>query len=169
MVPIYKIIQVYEYMYQRTYMQPDYAMARTGRNLKLLSKFQKMIPVDAGNDFIWNYTVHAFWCYDGKLSRRNVELNWIYGQRMVGRYRNRTEDQIYRLQQYKESKAIKNPLKEGYELSLSDAYKDKQRKKYWNTPRGYLNCLDFGGFLYDEKNVYCKNCRYKKHCDVKSE
>lgn len=169
MVPIYKIIQVYEYMYQRTYMQPDYSMVRTSRNLKLLYRFQKMIPVDAGNDFIWNYTVHAFWCYDGKLLRRNIELNWIYCQRMMERYRNRTEDQIYRLQQYKESKTIKNPLKERYELKLSEEYRNKQRRKYWNTPLGYLNCLDFAGALYDRENPLCKNCRYKKYCDVKSE
>lgn len=113
---------------------------------------------------MWNYSVYAFWCYEGLLTRRHIELNWIYSEKMYLRYNERTEEQIYYLQQYKESKTIKNPLRESYSLKLSEDYKNKQRKMYWNTSRGYLNCLDFGGVLYDETSPFCKNCKYKKHC-----
>lgn len=168
MIPVYKIITVYEYLYQRKYSQPDFTLPRTPRNLRLLGKFQRSLPVDSGESFIWNYSVYAFWCYEGLLTRRRIELNWIYGDKMLARYRSRSEEQIYYLQQYKESKGIRNPLTEKYSLTLSDEYKDRQRKMYWNTPRGYLNCLEFGGRLFEKANVYCKNCKYKKQCDDQS-
>lgn len=164
MVPVYKIIRVFEYLYQRKYLQPEYRLPRTSRNLRMLVKFTRLIPVSSGDSFIWNYSVYAFWCYEGLLTRRHIELNWIYSEKMYLRYNERTEEQIYYLQQYKESKTIKNPLRESYSLKLSEDYKNKQRKMYWNTSRGYLNCLDFGGVLYDETSPFCKNCKYKKHC-----
>lgn len=164
MVPVYKIIRVFEYLYQRKHLQPEYRLPRTSRNLRMLAKFTRLIPVSSGDSFIWNYSVYAFWCYEGLLTRRHIELNWIYSEKMYLRYNERTEEQIYYLQQYKESKTIKNPLRESYSLKLSEDYKNKQRKMYWNTSRGYLNCLDFGGVLYDEANPFCKNCKYKKHC-----
>ena len=164
MIPIYKIIKVYEYLYQRRYSQPDYTLPRSSRNLKLLGKFQKMIPVDSGDSFIWNYSVFGFWSYSNLLTRRPIELNWIYGGKMYSRYQQRTEEQIYYLQQYKESNAIKNPLKEKYNLSLSESYKNKQRKLYWKTMRGYLHCESFAGELYDPGNLFCKECQFKNHC-----
>lgn len=164
MVPVYKMIRVYEYLYRRKYAAPGFTLPRTERNLKMLSKFQKMIPVDSGDSFIWNFSVYAFWCHEGKLARRKIELNWIYTEAMYERYRGRTAEQTYELQQYKESKSIRNPLKEKYVLSLSPEYKEYQRRLFYNTPRGYLNCLEFAGVLYDEGCAHCRNCRYRKHC-----
>lgn len=169
MVPVYKIIRVYEYLFQRKYANPNFSLYRTKRNLRLLASFQKIIPINSGDNFIWNYSVYAFWCYEGMLSSRRIELNWIYSEKMYQRYLNRTEEQLYYLQQYKESKGISNPLREKYSLTLSPRYKDNQRRLYWNTMMGFIHCSEFSGVLYDPSNALCKHCRYKNKCNVQED
>lgn len=172
MVPIYKIIRVYEYLYSKRQALPTYTLTFDNIDLKLLSRFQKEFE-DRDGSFVWDYSVFAFSIYSHfrETKDRKVNIRWIYGPKMWNRYRNKTKANIYFAQEYKEKLNLFSPLvSRKIEGGLSERYLNEQRKKYWNTIQGYLNCADFGTFLYDESNVYCKNCRYKERCkDVKSE
>ena len=160
--PIYKIIRIYNYLYGKKTNNPSYRFESGERNLKILSRFQKMIP-ENNSRFVWEYSVYAFSCYWDKKLEPFKALNTIYGKGMQKRYSNRTSQQLYHVQRLKESYSLKNPLEDKYRLTLTEDYLEKWRKRNWNTIQGYINCNDFGG-LYSEESVYCRNCRFKKKC-----
>ena len=76
---------------------------------------------------------------------------------------------IYYTQNFKYIYGLKNPLLHSYEYEMSEQYKVLQRRKYFNSIRGFLYCESFGGTLYDKKNSDCIACRFNRKYDKTGE
>ena len=169
MVPIYKVIRVFEYLYQKKYASPGYTLNPNDVVLRSVYRFAYLAGTDS-LDFIWNYSVFAFCLYDRYKTTRRITPLWIYNDNIRRKWSERTQEQMYYVQQYKERLALANPLKDRrYFVHFSPAYENKQRLLYRGIAR-YLHCYEFDGVLYDPGCDVCMKCDYKRKCerDVKT-
>lgn len=78
-------------------------------------------------------------------------------------YKEKTPQQDYFIRKFQFRFELRNPLLK--QVGLSTVYLDSQRKRYFDTPKGFLKCSSYEGFLYDTEK--CKGCRYTYICGNK--
>lgn len=164
-ITVNDVVVVFEYLYQHKYQRPEFKLRLEGLNLKIIQNFVDKISPFRGSEFLWDYSVFGFAWYEGQLTSRKLTVGWIYGDKMLQRYSKRTPTMIYYTQNFKHIYGLKNPLSHSYEYEMSEPYKVLQRRKYFNSIRGFLHCESFGGTLYDKKNSDCIACRFNSKCE----
>lgn len=89
-----------------------------------------------------------------------IPFNQFTSKNAVKLYRERSSQHDYFIRKFQMSNHLRDPYLK--KVSLSEEFLERQRRKYFNSPRGFLLCQEYGGYLWDE--VKCKNCRYNYIC-----
>lgn len=157
---IEEFFKIYNLILVRLYPNSNFVLENNFKNREAITKFIEKFTF-VGENFLWDYIVYQFSKYS-KVKDKIVHLNWIIGQKAINRWENRTEQELYWLHSYKEKFGLVKPSISNY--TMSDDYKDLQRELYYNTERGFINCQEFGGLLFDIKNKFCSRCLFKEIC-----
>jgi hypothetical protein len=153
---------IYEYLQGKLTNNPKYEFHAKRKDRERIKDFLENEIV--GN--LWNYLTfqfnrQVFLLSVSKLSI--VPLPNVIGKAAIERWRKRTQKDMWFTSKFVMEYDLRNPIQK--EEVLSDSYLDKERRLYFDTPRGYILCESYDGFLYhDEK---CKGCRYIKLCEEK--
>lgn len=159
--------EIYEYLQGVFLSSPSYCVKRSKRRDLMISSFLKKNKIeDIGA--LWGYLVFCFVVFESKKSRFSVlPINNITSKNAKNQYDSRSQEMDFTVESIKIKKGLRNPLrKESEKHVFAKEYLEKQRQKFFNTPRGFIHCSDFG-----IENIYergtCITCKYKKECESK--
>ena len=156
-----EFIELYEYLVSRFNSNPLYELKRTVQNKKLISNFLINSNIQT-SESLWRYLLFQFVLRENNKSNKYfLTLSNCVSKNAWKRWEERTDEMMFIVAKLQREKGLRNPLiKETYQFS--EEYKDMQRHKFWNTPRGFILCDEYDGLLYDRAK--CFQCRYKDAC-----
>lgn len=163
------ICLVYEYLYCEVSNKKWYRFKPINRDKKLITNLINRVGEDKiGDEWIFNYFLYQFSRYhdlDTKYGRGIVLLNWLTGQKAYDKWLNKSEQEVYMVQEFKVKYGLKNPLKIEVKIDkeIAKSYFDKERLRFFNTDRGLIHCME--NELYNPNNFNCKMCKNKNICN----
>jgi len=144
---VYLLMYGYEYQFKNKSVE------------KSLQNFIKKIPSRAGEDWLYSFIIFQFSYYDGQKTRFDrIYTNWIFGEKALERWRDRTEAQIYYADQYKVKLGVR---REREKLSAKE-YMNRERLRFDDNARQFIHCNELS--LFDKKSVFCNNCIFFISC-----
>lgn len=153
--------EIFEYLAQRLNCSPSYEVKRIPKNLKAINRFFEETKINS-IDGIWEFLLFQAVLSENRYSRRvSFTLLKSISLNSIKRWNERTSTRSFIVSRFQRDRRLVNPLKSN-KYSYSKEYIEYQRKKFWNTPRGFILCGEYDGLLYDE--IECKDCQYKQAC-----
>ena len=154
--------EIYEYLQGKLTNNPMYEWRMKRKDREKINDFlENEIVGDLWNYLTFQFHRQVFLLSVSKLNM--VPLANVIGKAAIERWRNRTQRDMWFVSKFVMEHDLCNPIKK--EECITESYLDKERSLYFNSPRGYILCESYDGFLYhDEK---CKGCRYIKLCEEK--
>lgn len=167
-----KIEKIYEYYYQKISGDSKYKFRPTPKERKSIHNFAVYLKyyyvTTLGDNFLFDYFGSQFLYWrdkEGKHIKKKglPEITWTIGKKSLKRWhkRNRTYYKYF----------IHKYIYSVYKITIHDLYdsyvndSDVERKRYYNTPKGLINCLERTKLFLD-CNKYCMNCIYKEKCKI---
>lgn len=119
--------------------------------LKHLDGFIKIIPRGAYEEWLYEFTIFQFAHYDQMRTRFDrIYVNWIYGEKALQRWNERTEAQMYFATQFK----IRKGIRQDKIVKLSSSSLDSaERNRFEEMSRQFIHCDDNALFVKD-----CEDC-----------
>ena len=153
--------EIFEYLIQRLNCSPSYEVKRTSKNLKAINRFFEETKINS-IDGIWEFLLFQAVLSENRYSR-GFSFTFLksISSNSIKRWNERTSTRNFVVSKFQRERRLVNPLKNN-KHSYSDEYVKYLRKKFWNTPRGFILCGEYDGILYNENE--CKDCRYKDAC-----
>lgn len=156
-----EFVEIFEYLMQKVY-SPYYHVKMTSRNVNAIIRFFENSKIDSVDE-IWKYLLFQLVLSMNRYSNRySVTLLKCISINAIKRWNERTEEKMFLVSKFQRVRRLENPLQNKVHL-YSERYLNEQRKKYWNTPRGFIHCGEFNGILYHK--IRCFGCRYKESCE----
>jgi hypothetical protein len=159
---IERLQDIFNEIYLLTYSS-EYSFTNK-KVVRALELFVKKIPVGAGDDWLYNFTIFQFAHYSTQKKRFDrVYINWIYGDKALKRWADRTEQQSYYARKFATSIGFRR------DFSKIDAseYKNFERARFEDASRQLIHCNELS--LFNSKSAICINCSFylscKKHED----
>jgi len=126
---------------------------------KQIETFISHAPNSAGEDWLYDFIVFQFSHYDGQRSRFDrIHINWILGAKALKRYKERTEEQVYYANQFKQKIGVR---KDFVKLSAKK-YLEKERKRFDTEARQIIHCRDLA--LFSDESALCHDCLFHLSC-----
>lgn len=157
-----KLLDLFLYVKSSFYGNAFYKPFLTPSEETLLKNFVKK-TTGWNEDSYWNFILFSFERRKDQSTPHAISLSWIFGEKSLQAWRNRSEKWVYFVDQFKSKYRLVNPLKESSKV-ISEEYMETQRSKWVNTARGFLNCSSFGKMIYNQMSPSCSGCEYKKIC-----
>ena len=133
---------------------------------KMVDNFVEKFPKGSlGPWFLWSFISFqfAYWGEKDFNQRKQIELNWIIGQKAIDRWDNRNKEWQYFTQLFLNKKGITNTLNKNCErISIKDIL-EKERSLYLNTEAGILHCM-MEGLVFNRHSESCKKCTNQNEC-----
>lgn len=108
------VIKYYEYFFQEISGNRGFTFNIKDSQKSLIDNFVKMIPETAGEDWLFDFFLYQFSRYYDKKTRFGtgiVMLNWVIGKKALQEYKNRTEQQLHFVNEFRVRYELK-PFKE---------------------------------------------------------
>lgn len=119
---------------------------------KEIDLFLKNLPVNVGEDFLWNFTIFQFAYYEGMKTRFDrIFINWIYGKKALLRWNDKNKEQVYWSDEFRKKYRI---ISEIPKVDISD-HNNMERLRFEDKGRQIYHCLAEN--LFKECEV-CSNC-----------
>lgn len=112
----------------------------------------------------WNFILFSFERRSKQRTLYNINLSWIFGDKALKCWKSRDDFWDYYVNKFKVKYRLINPYNNDCYI-ITDNYREEQRLKYFNSPKGYLYCRSFGGVLFDGLCETCSICEYKNVCE----
>lgn len=158
---IKEFVEIYEYLMIHFNSNPVFSLKKTKQNYAMIENFLNTSNIQTPSQ-LWRYLLFQFVLNESRRSNKySAMISNCVSKNALKRWEERTEEQIFLMAKFQREKGLSNPLARE-EYSYSEEFKDMTRKKYWNTPRGYILCNEYDGALYDR--VKCFRCKYKEAC-----
>lgn len=148
-------ISLIEMFYARIFNRPTYSLSSL-QKVKVRDFIDKNPTLDSFDYLSFIFSYRATHNRTGKV----FPLNHIIGENALKRFRTRTKEQVYMTSVFLQKRGIQDTRKKN--PTLSQEYLDEQRRMYFNTVQGFLNCYSFGGLLF--KDEECKKCQFYSTC-----
>lgn len=171
------VCHFFEYFFRKVTGYNNYNFKPTKNDLVTLDKFLDVIDTDyegiqsIGYNFFYQYFTFSFshqvemkLKYSSQFGNA-IMFNWIIGKKAYKRWKTKPKEFWYFYKDF-----IQN-----YNISLKDLDKgvkieetslklvqNRERERYYNTERGFLNCLSEN--LRYSNNKFCMFCKYKRRC-----
>ena len=166
------IVNLYEYFYRDLTGNRKFKFHYSMTNIKLVNSFIKRL--DHRHDTGWlfdyfgfNFQIRSTQDINPELMGGDVKimLSWVIGQKVFNFYLKASDEQKFWGREYVRKRGLKNPLISQMlhiENSEIKSYKDRERKRFFNTDLGLIHCNELE--LYDSKSKFCLTCKNKKVC-----
>ena len=174
----YKLVcKLFEYFFQKVTGYQNYIFKPTKGDLSLLDKFLDNLDTEydgiqsLGTNFFFQYFTFSF-SHQIEMKKRGgqqfgkaIMFNWIIGDKSYKRWKNKAPEFWFFysdfLQKYKIVLKDIEPIVRVEENRVKQM-KEIERRRFYNTDKGFMNCL-LSGLRYS-KNKECMFCNYKKKC-----
>lgn len=124
-----------------------------------IDAFLGKIDFTISEEWLYDFTLFQFQYYKGMKGRFDrVYVNWIYGQAALTRYKNRTPEQIYYTNQYKQDLGVRTT--EFSPINVSE-HEDRERRRFDEMSRQFIHCHE--NVLFD--TVKCRFCQLYDICN----
>lgn len=154
--------EIYEYLVQRVNCSLSYQLNRNSKNVAAIERFFENSKIQTVDE-IWNYLLFQIVLSNNKYSRKqSITLLKCISLNAIKRWNERTDEKLFLVSKFQRSRGLKNPLQDDKHI-YSEQYLNSQRRKYWNTPRGFILCGEFNGLLYHK--IRCNGCQYREVCE----
>lgn len=108
------VIKYYEYFFQEISGNRNFTFNIKDSQKSLIDSFVKLIPETAGEDWLFDFFLYQFSRYYDKKTRFGtgiVMLNWVIGKKAIQEYKDRTEQQLHFVSEFRVKYGLK-PFKE---------------------------------------------------------
>lgn len=159
-------IKYYEYFQQKISGNARFEFKPNLQQNKWIDNFLKLIPETAGENWMFDYLLFQFNKYHDRKTRFGdgvVLFSWVIGKSALESYKQRSEQEIYFMDKFKQSYNIrtmetnKESIKEeinGHKLSL------RNRKSF-------ISCSNS---VFDLKDIFskicCTGCKSYGYCEL---
>lgn len=126
----------------------------------MINKFITEKERQIGDNWLFDFFLFQFNRYHNQKTRFGtgiVHLNWVIGKKALESWKNRTEQELFYIDDFRQKYNLKNPLIPKIQHKLSEDHFNNIRKR-----KNIVDCLNFS--LYEEKNVICRFCENKLIC-----
>lgn len=152
----------------------DYSFTPTIQQRKIISNFLVLLDANFNlnsidDNFLYDYfSFHFSRKFDRKtrFGKGIVPLNHICGKKALQEWLNKDEYWKYFVDEFLDKFKIKRKQFEPYKLETLKNIEEEERKRFFNTDQGFLNCLTID-IKYSVKSKYCLICKYRKDCKNK--
>lgn len=128
---------------------------------KLLNDFLDKVNTNIGEGWLLEFVVFQFSYYDGMKTRFDrIYLNWIFGEKAIDRWNNRTEQQVYFADEFKKKLGIK---KEFESINIRD-YIESEKLRFEDIYQRLIHCDELSLFI-DDSDI-CKCCLFYQKCKI---
>ena len=170
------IIQYYNYFQRRETGQLDFYYSLKNRDHVMINNFIDLIDQEwglesVGEVFLWDYFLYSYFFFHNKKTskgKNTVELNWICGLEGIKRYKSKDEDWRFYATDYVVSHGFSFDelrVKKKLNRHLYEFLQSKERQRFHNSQKGFLNCIEFTkGFKLT--SIECLKCKFKKDCKI---
>lgn len=124
-----------------------------------------------GLNFLYDYFCYTYNYYlTLEITRKVVPFNWIVGKKMVKRWEDKIDQYrfLYSTELLSQRSIptlfqIKELIEVSSEVEETPYHEEVERKRFLNTPDGFLNCI-LSTTLFDDKSKWCRRCHVKSDC-----
>ena len=172
-----QIYKLYEIFTKAFYALDRFSYNKTKTSEDTIEKFFCLFEKSGvrrqslGLNFFYDYFCYTYNYYlTLDITRKTVPLNWIVGKKMVGRWNDKIDQYrlLYGSELLKQRSIptlfqVKEMLEGPNEIEETPYHEEIERKRFINTPNGFLNCI-LSTTLCDERSKVCRVCDYKGDC-----
>jgi len=161
------VIELYEYFCQNVSGNQFFEFQPRVNEIKMMKVFVDSLSPSHGEDWLFNYFCFQFHRYTDKKTRFGqgvIYLNWVIGQKAILKFKEASSEELYYMEQFKSSFNLVNILLKPQSIENGKDYKDRERRRFYNTTRGLLHCKE--NSLYSQKNKNCITCKNKTDCKI---
>lgn len=114
-----------------------------------------------GNNYIWNFVTYILYKKQDNRQYKNFKLIWLTSKSSFDVWNERPDDWYV----YHGRWLLENILKQPKTVvNINPRHTEETfRKKYLNTPKGFITCLENTSFI-DPESRFCKICIKKIDC-----
>jgi tRNA uridine 5-carbamoylmethylation protein Kti12 len=133
----------------------------------LLKRLYKKYGASLGDQLIWDYLTFQVMVYSDlktKFGKGKFPVSVIVGEKAIKRWDNKSDGWLHECNLFRKKLGIIRPVKEINTLkSISHKkYKERERKRFYNTDRGLLHCFELK--LFENFSKECINCKNRGDC-----
>lgn len=162
----------FEYFFSKITYCKDYSFFPSKKENTAINNFQKLLPINAGPQFLFDYLAYQFELWRTRYTRLGkgiVKVEWIYGPKAFETWKNKPFDYQYF---YREGLlpihniSLNQFLKLFNQTNISislDIISQIERKRYLNTRRGFYHCLQCTTG-HSEQDKSCLKCIFEQKC-----
>ncbi len=158
-----QFIKLYEKLFRLVSGMTTVNISLNEREKKMVDKFLLKYDVYS-EDWLFDYLIFQFSRYHDKQTMYGkgvVQVNWVIGGKADEAWRNRTEQHLYYADKFKQQYGITKET--NFNTVLSEDWTNRERKRFFNTERGFLNCQELE--IKKGANKWCLICKFKKYCE----
>lgn len=120
---------------------------------KLIKDFIDKININVGEQWLLDFIIFQFSYYDGMKTRFDrVYLNWIFGDKAIERWENRTEQQVYFANEFRRKLGIN---REFDKLNIKE-HNEREKLRFTDINDRLLYCDELS--LFSDSSDICKCC-----------
>jgi hypothetical protein len=105
---------------------------------------------------------HRFVDLKTRFGKGIVKLDWVIGKKPVERFNHASREQLHHSEMFRLEYGIKNVIRQHIKLGTADDYRNRERRRFYNTERGLLHCVE--NQLYEPSNKNCVTCKNRSEC-----
>lgn len=138
----------------------NYEFVPKRQQITMINSFIKKKEKQIGDNWLFEFFLFQFNRYHSKKTRFGegiVQLSWVIGNKAIQNWKNKKDEELFYVDEFRQKYGLKNILLPKIELRLSSNYLDIKRKS-----GNLIQCIDLE--LFDSKNVICRLCTNKEIC-----
>ena len=159
-------LRIYEYLSLKVKDMPCSVKLWKPKHREAIVSFLEKLPPSAGVDFIWEFLVFQFYVYSEQKHNRRPLPVWFIGAEAWERWASYNRGANYHAQQWAVQRKLENPVKM---KSYTPVREEALRRERYRMSRisGPNFCgAKYGDYPYDEEDLMCIRCPFKKECEV---
>lgn len=159
MSKVEEFIETYEYIQGCLIGNPGYQYGKKKLAEKKVSEFLFNNPILTEN--IFDFITFIFVLRTSKFNRYTViPFNQFTSKNAAKYYKERDGKINHFIRKFQLDHNLRDPFSK--KVGLSVEYLDRVRRKHFDSPKGFLTCASYEGFLYDK--IKCEGCKFNYIC-----
>jgi len=160
------VITMFEHIHKKVIGNAKYKFRANGNNIKMVNNFCNKLTPSYGEQWLTDVISFGFFRYhdmDTKFGKgKMILVGWILGDKNIKAFNDASAEQRFVFDQFKAKYGIHYQEQTVASIDMN-AYGINERKRFYNTDRGFIHCKEMG--LTRGKNKYCLMCNYKEYCN----
>lgn len=169
------IRKTYQEFIRKLSNNPTFVYKADSKEESCINTFLKILKKEYGLESIGSAFIYNYFCFqlnywkdmDTRFGKK-IPISWFIGKKAFERWLVNPEQDLWHAHQtadelglYIDSIDTVNTTIVGIsEITVSE---EKEKERFYNTKRGFLNCIE-STTLYNHNSNFCISCKFKKEC-----